>query len=157
MKALRTWLVGRFVVVRLLVMSNTRDPTEYSPQVSFVHGISEARILEWVAICFSRESSGSRDQTLFSCISCSGWQILYCCATNTWMNFLEIPKLCFIYGMWTFLCPLCLKGWMITTLEEVVLSGLSPSGDVYSITTPGCKRNQSLPKDAVSSLTEPGN
>ena len=126
-----------------------------SPPGSSVHGISQARILEWVAICFSRESSRSRDQTLFSCMSCIGWQILYYCATNTWMNYLEIPKLCFIYGMRTFLRPLCLKGWMITMLEEVVLSGLSPSGDVYSITMPGCKRTNPFPKMlSVHSLSQ---
>ena len=31
---------------------------------SFVHGIFQARIMEWVAICFSRVSSQPRDQTL---------------------------------------------------------------------------------------------
>ena len=33
-----------------------------------VHGISQARILEWVVIFFSRGSSRPRDQTLISCI-----------------------------------------------------------------------------------------
>ena len=37
---------------------------------SFVHGISQARILAWVAISFSRGSSRPRDQTCVSCISC---------------------------------------------------------------------------------------
>ena len=41
---------------------------------SSVHGILQARILEWVAISFSRGSSQSRDQTRISCI---GRQILY--------------------------------------------------------------------------------
>ena len=45
-----------------------------SPPGSSVHGISQARILEWVAISFSRRSSWSRDQTHISCI---GQQILY--------------------------------------------------------------------------------
>ena len=36
---------------------------------SFVHGISQARMLEWVAISFSRGSSQPRDQTCISCIS----------------------------------------------------------------------------------------
>ena len=36
---------------------------EYSPQVSFVHGIILARILEWVAIPFSSGSSEPRDRT----------------------------------------------------------------------------------------------
>ena len=39
-----------------------------NPPDSFVPGISQARILECVAIPFSRESSPPRDQTLVSCI-----------------------------------------------------------------------------------------
>ena len=35
------------------------------------------RILEWVAIPFSRESSQPRDQTQVSCVSCTGRQVLY--------------------------------------------------------------------------------
>ena len=38
------------------------------PPGSYVHGISQARILEWVAISFSRGSSQPRDRTLISCI-----------------------------------------------------------------------------------------
>ena len=30
------------------------DPMDCSPPASFVHGVSQARILEWVAITFSR-------------------------------------------------------------------------------------------------------
>ena len=33
------------------------DPMDCSPPESSVHGISQARILEWVAISFSRGSS----------------------------------------------------------------------------------------------------
>ena len=44
------------------------DPMDYSPSGFFVHGISQARILEWVAISFSRGSSPPRDQTLVSYI-----------------------------------------------------------------------------------------
>ena len=33
------------------------DPMDYSPPGSSVHGILHARIMEWVAIPFSRESS----------------------------------------------------------------------------------------------------
>ena len=39
------------------------DPVDYSPPGSSVHGISQARILEWVAIAFSRGSSWPRDWT----------------------------------------------------------------------------------------------
>ena len=39
------------------------DPMDYSPPGSFVHGILQARTLEWIAIPFSRGSSWPRDQT----------------------------------------------------------------------------------------------
>ena len=45
------------------------DPMDYSPPSSSVHGILQARILEWVAIPFSRESSQRRYPTQVSCIS----------------------------------------------------------------------------------------
>ena len=50
------------------------DPMDCSPLGSSVHGISQARILEWVAISYSRGSSWPRDQTHISCI---GRRILY--------------------------------------------------------------------------------
>ena len=40
-----------------------------NPPVSSVHGVFQARILEWVAISFSRGSSWTRDCTCVSCIS----------------------------------------------------------------------------------------
>ena len=43
----------------------------------FVHGILQARTLEWLAISSSRTSSPPRDQALVSCISCNDRQILY--------------------------------------------------------------------------------
>ena len=44
-----------------------------------VHGIFQARILEWVAISFSRGSSRLRDQTH---VSCMGRRILYNLVTS---------------------------------------------------------------------------
>ena len=38
------------------------NPMDCCPSGSSVHGISQARILEWVAISFSRRSSKPRDQ-----------------------------------------------------------------------------------------------
>ena len=55
------------------------DLMDCSPPGSSVHGIFQARILEWVAIPFSRGSSQRRDQTLISYI---GRQILYHWATG---------------------------------------------------------------------------
>ena len=39
------------------VMSDSCDPIDCSPPASYVHGILQARILEWVAISSSRGSS----------------------------------------------------------------------------------------------------
>ena len=43
------------------------DPMIYSPQGSSVHGIFQARILEWLTISFSSGSSQPRDKTCVSC------------------------------------------------------------------------------------------
>jgi len=66
-----------FIVVLLFshqVLSNSCDPMDCSLPDSSVHGISQARILEWVAISFFRGSAQPRDQT---CVSCIGRWILY--------------------------------------------------------------------------------
>ena len=42
------------------------DPMDCSPSGSSVHGIFQARVLEWVAISISRGSSRTRDQTQVS-------------------------------------------------------------------------------------------
>ena len=44
-------------------------PVDCSPQASSVHGILQARILDCVAISFSRVSSWPRDWTQISCIA----------------------------------------------------------------------------------------
>ena len=45
------------------------DPMDRSLPGSSVHGILQARIMEWVAICFSRGSSWPRHRTQVSCIA----------------------------------------------------------------------------------------
>ena len=45
------------------------DPMDCSPPGSSVHGILQARILEWFSISFSRGFSWSRDWTQVSCIA----------------------------------------------------------------------------------------
>ena len=45
------------------------DLMDYSPPSSSVHGIVQAKILEWVAIPFSRVSFWPRNQTWVSCIA----------------------------------------------------------------------------------------
>ena len=53
------------------------DPMDYSLPGSSVHEISKARILEQVAISFSRESFPLRDSASVSCDSQIGRWILY--------------------------------------------------------------------------------
>ena len=50
------------------------NPMDCSPPGSSVHGIFQPRILEWVAMSFSRGSSQSRDKTHVSCL---GRRVLY--------------------------------------------------------------------------------
>ena len=66
-----------------------RNPMDYSPPVSSVHEISQAKIPEWVAISSSRESSQPRDWT---CVSCIGRQVLYHWATRDALRIQVIPS-----------------------------------------------------------------
>ena len=67
-------------------------PTDYSLPGSSVHGIFEAKLLEWVTISYSRESSQPKYQAHISCISCFGRWILHHYATweaHIWMGIKE--------------------------------------------------------------------
>ena len=63
-------------VCRLLLPSclTRRNPIDCSPPGSSVYGILQARILDWIAVSFSRGSSWPRDRTH---ISCTGRRIPY--------------------------------------------------------------------------------
>ena len=50
------------------------NPMDCSLPGPSVHGLSRARILEWVAISFSRGPSLPRGRTHVSCVSCTGRQ-----------------------------------------------------------------------------------
>ena len=54
------------VKVKSLMCPILCNPVDCSPPGSSVHGILQARILEWVAISFSRGCSQPRDQTQVS-------------------------------------------------------------------------------------------
>ena len=63
------------------VTSDTLQSMDGSPPGFSVHGIFQARTLEWVDISSSRGSSQPRDQTCVSCVFYIGRQILYHLAT----------------------------------------------------------------------------
>ena len=64
------------------------DPMEYSLPGSSVHGILQARVLEWVAMPSSRGSSQPRGWTQVSCIGRSG----FFTASTTWEAVLAAKK-----------------------------------------------------------------
>ena len=62
------WYVCMYVLVAQLCLTLC-DPMNCSPPGFSAHGLLQARILEWVAIPFSRGSSQPRDGTWVSCIA----------------------------------------------------------------------------------------
>ena len=65
---------GGLITKSCLTLSN---PMDCSPPGSSVHGISQARILEWTAMPSSRGSSQPKDQICVSSVSCIGtWVFL---------------------------------------------------------------------------------
>ena len=59
------------------VMSNSFEPMDCSQTGSSVHGIIQARILEWIVISLSRGSSQPRNRTRISHVYCIGKQVLH--------------------------------------------------------------------------------
>ena len=56
-------------VSRSVISNSYCDPMDCSPPGSSVHGILQARILEWAYISFSRGSSWPKDWTQLSCLA----------------------------------------------------------------------------------------
>ena len=80
-----------------------------------VHGILQARILEWVAVPFSRESSQLRDRTQVSCIAdrfFTSWAM----REYLYWDFLEIVCDCSFppaWPKWSYVATVsCKEGWI---------------------------------------------
>ena len=69
---------GHFLFYLLPVLSNCLQPMDCSLSDSSVHGILQARILEWVAISFSMGSSRPREGTWVSCVFCTAGGFCTC-------------------------------------------------------------------------------
>ena len=68
----RRWSTDEKKNVKMLVAQSCPtlcDPMDCYPLGSSIHKILQARILEWVAIPFFRESSWTRNQTWVPCIA----------------------------------------------------------------------------------------
>ena len=75
--AILGWCSTGHVCVCAYSVMSTWDPMDCSPPGSSVHGISQARIMEWVAMPLSRVSSWPRGWTWVSCIFCISRRVLY--------------------------------------------------------------------------------
>ena len=76
----QVFVIGTLVCAKSLQLYPTVcNPMDCSLLGSFVHGILQVRVLEWIAISFSRASSWPRDRIRVSCI---GRRVLYHWATR---------------------------------------------------------------------------
>ena len=64
-------------IQKKVLAAQSCDPMDCSSPGSSVHEILHARILEWVAISFSRGSSQLRDRTHIFYVFCTGRLVLY--------------------------------------------------------------------------------
>ena len=108
------------------------NPLDCSLPGSSVYGIFQARTLKQVAISYSRGSSGSRDQTRVSRVSCTGSGVLYHCATGAskedespsgWSNSRTLTGPASVGG--AFIGPEATRTWSHgLTLRRVDMTGL---------------------------------
>ena len=87
------------------------DPRDCSLPDSSVHGILQARILEWVAILFSRGSSQPRDQSQVSYIAdrlFTNWTIR------------EVPYMYVCTCIYTYMCVCILTYMYVYTLFQIL-------------------------------------
>ena len=118
------------------------NPTDWRPPGSSVHGIFQARIVEWVAIPSSRGSSWPRDRTWAFCIA--GWFFTVCfarqslfCGGCAWPLFLTAQALYESFEQqWS--------DWGRELLDQVIFpiwitkSGFGGGGGVYRPTSEEC-------------------
>ena len=94
-----SWMMVVVVLVAKLCLTLC-DPMDCSPPGSSVHGISQARILEWVVVPFSRWSSWPRGQTWvfctaggFSTAEPPGTPLMYVHHEGIFLNLMHPPLL----------------------------------------------------------------
>ena len=92
------------------------DPVDCSPLGSSIHGILQSRILEWVAISFSRGSSQPRDRTQVSRIAdrrFNLWATRETLSNSKTISLLVVilnrTQFLFLTGSWSGRCPVHLS------------------------------------------------
>ena len=91
------------------------DLMHCNPPCPSIHGILQARILEQVAISYSRGSSPPRNQIQVSSVSCIGRWILYHCTTRK-------DVLTLIYYIFNSLFPRVFRSFLQTYSPSFVVS-----------------------------------
>ena len=95
------------------------DPMDCSLLVSSVHGILEARILEWVAMLSSRGSSWPRDWTCISCLPALGGEFF---TTSTTWEALKMLTEDYRSAFWTRIVHLLILGAVLAPVASRVAS-----------------------------------
>ena len=72
-----TWISHLYICLVAHLCLTLCSSMDCCPLGSSIHGISQARILEWVASLYSRGSSWPRYRTRVSCVSCTDRQVIH--------------------------------------------------------------------------------
>ena len=78
------------------------DPLDCSPPGSSVPGIFQTRILDWVAISFSKGSSWPRNQTHVSCLLHCRWVLYHLSSSFQCNEQIQSPQMDVIDYLWFF-------------------------------------------------------
>jgi len=128
-------VISKEIVLALVLVSQLCltlcDPMDYSPPASSVHEIFQARILEWVAISFSKEierapiygSSLEKNRSRWCiCQRLLGYSAV---ANNPQMSVSDIKEV-------DFLLMLCVGSELAVSIVCILHSGTQPGGGALS-------------------------
>ena len=111
------------------------NPMDSSLPGSAVHGIFQARILEWIAISFSRGSSQPRDRIRVSCIADR-------CFTIWTTREAPIEDLTVLKTIKTMMVRPLTTNFKTTVRADWAVSSLSPPPSIYKSSCPQIVRGQ---------------
>ena len=110
------WVLVCVLVVQLC--PTLCDPMYCNPLGCSIHGILQARILEWVAIPFSRGSSLPRDQTQVSCITGRFFTIWASREDPLSAYYVPSPLLCPLFDLIMYLSSVPNSKWLLTVHSQ---------------------------------------
>ena len=95
------------------------DPMDCSPPGSSIHAIFQARVLKWIAVCFSRGSSWPRDPTPVSCIPGRRFTIW---ATREALILIRTPQgRVFSFPIFFWYIYLCIDTWVLISIRVIII------------------------------------